>query len=356
MTRTITILIHEWVTGGGLAGSPLPESWAREGNAMRRAIARDFASIPTIPTRVIMTLDSRLPREPGPWEILPVEEGGEIETVMCRASRADYTLIIAPETDGILADWAARLERPGIRSLGSNAESIALTGDKLAFARHLRDRGIATPPARLVEGGAIPSVDLPFPAVLKPIDGAGSLDTYLIDTPEQLAEIVPSHPWGEMLAQPYVPGDALSASYLVDVDGNPHRIGIGRQAIAIRENRFQYLGGEIPAFPDLDDGPLRSAIRAIAGLRGYLGVDFVRDRRTGDLTVIEINPRATTSTVGLCRLLPPGRLAGAWLAACGGPGANNPEIFRHLADRLANSPGIAFTADGTFLPRTAENP
>ena len=39
-----TILVYEWVTGGGLAGSPLPGSWAAEGRAMRRAIAADFAS------------------------------------------------------------------------------------------------------------------------------------------------------------------------------------------------------------------------------------------------------------------------------------------------------------------------
>ena len=32
------VLVHEWVTGGGLAGMPLPASWVREGGAMRRAI------------------------------------------------------------------------------------------------------------------------------------------------------------------------------------------------------------------------------------------------------------------------------------------------------------------------------
>ena len=32
----LVVLVHEWVTGGGLAGKPLPASWEREGSAMRR--------------------------------------------------------------------------------------------------------------------------------------------------------------------------------------------------------------------------------------------------------------------------------------------------------------------------------
>ena len=43
----VVVLVHEWVTGGGLAGMPLPASWEREGSAMRRAIARDFAALPS---------------------------------------------------------------------------------------------------------------------------------------------------------------------------------------------------------------------------------------------------------------------------------------------------------------------
>ena len=45
------ILIHEWVTGGGLAGSCLTASWAAEGRAMRRSIAADFAALAGNSTR-----------------------------------------------------------------------------------------------------------------------------------------------------------------------------------------------------------------------------------------------------------------------------------------------------------------
>ena len=71
----LVVLIHEWVTGGGLAGMPLPASWEREGSAMRRTIARDFAALPSREIKVAMTVDARLPEEPGPWELEPIAQG-----------------------------------------------------------------------------------------------------------------------------------------------------------------------------------------------------------------------------------------------------------------------------------------
>src|SRR5260221_13796916 len=70
----LKILIHEWVTGGGLAGSPCPVSWAAEGRAMRRAIAADFAALPEPGARVMVTLDERWPDDPGPWTLARITE------------------------------------------------------------------------------------------------------------------------------------------------------------------------------------------------------------------------------------------------------------------------------------------
>ena len=53
MTRVLT---HEWVTGGGLAGSETPLTWAAEGRTMRRAIAADFARVKGVEvTRFVST-------------------------------------------------------------------------------------------------------------------------------------------------------------------------------------------------------------------------------------------------------------------------------------------------------------
>ena len=62
---------------------------------------------------------------------------------------------------------------------------------------------------------------------------------------------------------------------------------------------------------------LRRAVASIPGLRGFVGVDFLWNPARCEAVVLEINPRPTTSFVGLSRLLPAGWLARAWLACCG---------------------------------------
>src|SRR4051794_22410537 len=99
ITRMTTVLVHEYVTGGGLAGRDLPASWAAEGSAMRRAIASDFAAVPGV--KVAMTLDARLPPESPPGvstRIIPDPGGRTVESL---AAGSDYTVLIAPETGGL---------------------------------------------------------------------------------------------------------------------------------------------------------------------------------------------------------------------------------------------------------------
>src|SRR5262245_25792257 len=88
--RERTVVIHEYVTGGGLAGQDLPESWAAEGRAMRIAAARDFAAVRGV--RVVMTLDARFPEEPGPWKIVPIAPGEERSTLTALARDSAATL------------------------------------------------------------------------------------------------------------------------------------------------------------------------------------------------------------------------------------------------------------------------
>src|SRR5262245_64895428 len=114
------ILVHEWVTGGGLAGSPMPPSWADEGRAMRRALDADFASLARDVVRVILTLDARLPDDPGPWTIERIEPGREVDRLCELAGAADVTVLVAPETAGTLARRTRDLRKAGARVLGSS--------------------------------------------------------------------------------------------------------------------------------------------------------------------------------------------------------------------------------------------
>lgn len=276
---------------------------------MRRAIAADFASIPGV--RVRMTLDARLPDEPGPWTTLRIGSEQESDEWARHSAQADWTVLIAPETAGTLADCSRTLTLRGGRSLGSTPEAIDLTGDKLRLAVFLGERGFRTPASRRVVPSLPLPEDVPYPAVLKPIDGAGSVDTFWIPGPSLVPDDAKALP--EALLQPFLPGIPSSATFLIGSDNKARLIGIGRQRIEIQEGRFVYRGGVLP---DLETSPapvLAQAVESIPGLRGLIGVDFLRDLEQGTVTILEINPRPTTSYVGLAQLLPPGLLAQTWI-------------------------------------------
>jgi tyramine---L-glutamate ligase len=342
------VLVYEYVTGGGLADRELPASWAIEGAAMRRAIVGDFAAVPGL--RVVTTLDSRLPFEARPGvgvRIIPDRDGCSFETL---AAEADYTVLIAPESDGVLSGLTRVIERVGGRSLGSGDRAIDLVGDKARLAHHFACSGIPSPTTRMV--GPV-SRELPAdwegPIVVKPRFGAGSVDTVVVRDRR-------CPPWvGRSrlaVAQPFLPGDPMSASFLVDRDGHPTLLAVGRQRIDIDpEGRISYQGGLIPAKMDACPGAVEAAIASVVavapppGLRGFVGVDFLLEA-DGRATILEINPRPTTSYVGLSRLAPAGTIAGAWLAAVsdGLDGTAWPDRLRPIR---GHSP-VAFGADGSM--------
>ena len=341
MKKWITVLVHEWVTGGGMAGANLPPSWAAEGSAMRRAIASDFASVPGV--RVVMTLDARLPDEPGPWTILRISREQDGEEWARHSAKADWTVLIAPETGGTLADCSRTLARRGGRSLGSTPEAVELAGDKLRLAAFLSERGIRTPACRRV----VPSLplpgDFPYPAVLKPIDGAGSIDTFWIPEPAMVPDDAKELP--EALLQPFLPGVPSSATFLIGPENQARWIGIGRQRVAIQDGRFVYRGGILPDSEASPAPVLAQAVESIPGLRGLIGVDFLRDENCATVTILEVNPRPTTSIVGLARILPPGLLAKAWIDTV--EGTHVQDDWR-LDEIVRSQIPVTFDTDGTI--------
>jgi predicted ATP-grasp superfamily ATP-dependent carboligase len=341
-----TILVHEWVTGGGLAGAELPPSWAAEGRAMRLAIAGDFAALDEGRAFVIVTLDARLDDDPGPWMVERIDRRAHPDYILGLSSGADFTVVVAPETMGILEEVMSAMQRVGARCLGSSAEAIARTRDKAGFAEWLAARGIDTPPSRRVSPVRGLPPDATYPAVIKPIDGAGTVETYLVQDPESLPG--GSREMVVALMQPYRKGRPMSASYLVDSKGRAWLIGFGEQDIAVTDGQFAYRGGCIPATTRVDEEPLRTAIESVPGLRGFVGVDFIWDESRRHTTVLEINPRPTTSIVGLTRLLPPGRLAAAWIGAFE-PGSVGEALLPGLADFVQAQPPIEFDASGTVI-------
>lgn len=221
------------------------------------------------------------------------------------AARCDGTLIIAPEFDDILRTRCQWVEEAGGRLLGPGSGAVARTADKLALAGHLRRCGVPTPHVWPVSDRPDPPPTI-FPAVLKPRHGAGSLATFLVRRPDEWPRLREQArreggSW-EWILQPYVEGRPASVAFLT---GPRQTIPLLPAAQRISpDGRFRYLGGRLPLPAALCDRAVRLASRAVAavpGLAGYVGVDLVLGTAEDGSRdyVLEINPRLTTSYVGL---------------------------------------------------------
>jgi predicted ATP-grasp superfamily ATP-dependent carboligase len=344
------ILLYEFVTSGGTFGqhtSP-SESIRREGLAMMMALAADFGAVDGLETLVM--LDERLDiRLPG-CRILPVRSADEEFAQLAQLARqVDWVLIVAPEFDDLLCSRCRLVEESGGRLLGPSSCFVALAADKQRTAEHLAAAGVNVPEGiSLALGNSIPN-SFSFPAVLKPRFGAGSEGVRLI-LEDQRSKPTDGGPWAFPLAdgdpsieyrlERFCPGLPASVAFLCGPTG---RISFPpcRQRLS-DDGRFRYLGGSVPLQPDLARRATAIAHRAVASLAeplGYLGIDMVLgDEPDGrNDVVVEVNPRLTTSYVGL-RALANDNLAAAMLALAAGktPGLS----FK--AEQLE------FDADGTI--------
>ena len=274
------VFVYEYLTATGTGRDPASPDHGifREGRAMRDAVAADFARIPGV-------------------QVTSAED-----EAFRRATReAEFALVIAPEFDGILearARWAAE---EGALLLGPSPEAIHFTADKAALADHWRECDIPTPATSTRE----PTACEAFPVVWKPRDGCGSTATFLLrntfDLASARAKRAAEGHTGPMILQEFVPGVAASVALLVGVAGIFPLVPCLQRLSD--DGRFQYLGGELPIAPALADRAVNLAMRAVEcvpGLRGYVGVDLVLGESRD--WAIEINPRLTTSYVGLREL------------------------------------------------------
>jgi predicted ATP-grasp superfamily ATP-dependent carboligase len=293
------VFISEHITGGGLlsAGDVPGGSLLREGLAMLTALAQDMAGIDDV--HVAVTWDHRLPPVMPP-QVEVVEAGcltEERQAFRRLAAGSDWTVAIAPEFDGILLDRCRGVEDAGGRLLGPRPDLVELAADKHATVEHLAAAGIPAPRGVVLKQGEALPRDFTYPAVLKPRDGAGSQDVRLVGSADEIA----CAPWPARLEE-FCSGHAASVAVL---GGRSDIVALEpcRQDLS-GDGRFAYRGGSLPlprAQALRATRLARRVARALPSFIGYVGIDLVlgaADDGSNDC-VIEVNPRLTTSYVGL---------------------------------------------------------
>lgn len=290
------IFVCEYVTGGGLAGQPLPVGLAREGDMMLTALVKDLASLDGV--EIVTTRDKRLPALRADADVLTIDTPGEFWPRWSELIRsADAVWPIAPESGGILSRISELSADAGRCLLGSDPAAVRLTTSKFATAQHLSQFGVSTPPTVLLDDRK--SLEVGSAWVVKPDDGAGADNTWAFENSSALDLWISANPTAGMVLQPWVDGRPMSLSLLCR-DGAAWLLTVNLQRIGLDGNRFHYRGGIVGAFESRRARyePIATAIAAaIPGLWGYVGVDFVDDE-PGPV-VLDINPRLTTSYVGL---------------------------------------------------------
>jgi predicted ATP-grasp superfamily ATP-dependent carboligase len=268
MENGMRIVAWEYVTANGGARSDNAAMMAAEGAMMAEALMRDLGDV------------------------------AEIEAVLARdlapaLADCDAFWPIAPETDGAL-EQATRLARAADRIvLNSAAEAVAIASSKRATARRLAECGIPVVATH-------PPGDLPPSGkgwVVKPDKGTGGADARIVAQPQEIAD----HAAGlsDAVVQPYVPGTPLSLSIIAQ-DGAAWLLSCNLQRVEHVGDGFAYRGSIVGGAEHRRDMllPIAEAVAAaMPGLWGHVGIDLI-DGPSGP-EVLEINPRITTSYVGL---------------------------------------------------------
>src|SRR4051794_15203120 len=256
------IFVYEWATGGGLVEEPgpLPASLVREGAAMIGALVSDLQRIAGC--RISAFRDPRVVQLAlGGCDVIDVLSRFDHDEEFARLSgEADATILIAPELDGILLKASRRVVGGGGSLLSPSPEFIRIAADKQRTCDALKAKGINVPEGRVLESDEPLPKDFCYPAVVKPIDGAGSQDTYFVRAPH---DIPPAYAWPRRLEQ-YMPGMAASAALLCGPAGRISLVPC-KQRIS-EDGRLRYLGGELPLAGGLAERAQSLAERAVGAL------------------------------------------------------------------------------------------
>lgn len=296
------VFVGEYVCGGGLADQhvdQIPTSLRREGGAMLRAIAADMAEI----AETVIPLDSRF----GDLKFRATETVA-IDTTkplwsqwIAAAQSCDAALIIAPELDGTLTKAVSMLRAGGVDVIAGSGDFLRVASDKLLTAKHLIAAGVAHPIYMALSDKRFADALTEHQRfVVKPRDGCGTQEIQRFDDLNEAKSVLEEN----SLLQAWMPGRAISIALVASAT---QLVFLPAVSQSLCDGTCEYNGGQGPLDDDAQRRATALAMRAIEAMpplvRGFVGLDLLLGDRPSEDYVIEINPRLTTSYVGLRRMI-----------------------------------------------------
>ncbi|WP_031429959.1 ATP-grasp domain-containing protein [Methylomicrobium agile] len=289
------ILVFEYISGGGCNREELPDSLAREGLLMLKALLEGLGEIPDL--EITVMLDARLSGGRVPPNVRTVLIGRQDDCFIRfeqLVERQDAVWPIAPEFEGILFSLSGTVERLGRTLLGSGSEAVRLAGDKYETYRCLRYRQIQTVHTRRLEEVSAFQGE----SIIKPVDGAGGGSCLIRDAGTFARTVERLRGTGSYIIQPHLYGEKTSLSCLFK-SGRAWLLSVNRQEFDMVDDQYRLAAIQVNYRED--PGPYRELVgrlaKAMPGLWGYAGIDLIETAE--QVRVLEVNPRLTSSFAGL---------------------------------------------------------
>jgi len=353
--RILQLLVYEHVSGGGFANEKISPSVLSEGYGMLTSLVLDFKAVGHDVTTL---LDSRLKVFNPPIDadnIVSVSSPNELNKNLKKLSEAaDAVYLIAPESGQTLQKLVELVETSGGLSLNSQIGAIKKASSKMMTFEVLKKRRLMVPETVMISldedvKHIKPGIkELGFPLVFKPVDGVGCCglsvvkdESHVVAAVEKIAkESLCEH----FIAQKLIQGISVSAS-VISTGEKALPMTLNKQMVTLASpyEKSSYGGGFVPFDHVLEREALeaaQTAVESVSGLRGYVGVDMVLTR--DGPVVIEINPRLTTSYIGLRKAVN-FNLAHAIIDA----------VFRRRLPEKMQSEGYAFFSKVKVPPTTS---
>lgn len=287
----LKVLAFDYAIAGGPGTRAVPCALAQQGSMLLQALLADLGTVPGVELHTM----------PAPGDAdWPRDAAGNAqsfgERLADRVQAADAVWPLALDTDGLLESLSRDILRGRRVLLGSAPGAVRIAASKREVARALLDGGVPAVPAYSPHA-SLPDVEGAW--VVKPDDGAGCLDTRLFSDRAAALAHVRAHAGQDYVLQPFVAGELGSMSLLC-CDGQAWLLSCNRERVAVRDNRFHFIGSTVNGLDDAD-GALAALARQVAAalptLWGYVGVDFIRSALGA--VVLDVNPRLTAAYAGL---------------------------------------------------------
>ncbi|MGI9442508.1 MAG: ATP-grasp domain-containing protein [Rubripirellula sp.] len=297
------IFVGEYVTGGGLAEQAIdeiPSSLRREGAAMLQSIVSDLAEV----AETVVPLDPRFANafSSNTTDTVDIDRDQSLWGQWVTAAQTcDAALLVAPESDGILAKAVAMLRASGIDVIAGSGDFLRTASDKHLTAKILHTAGVSHPPYMTLTDRRMEQELQRFEKfVVKPRDGCGTQEIRIYDSFETASTDLTE----DGILQAWIPGRAISIALIASATQHSFLPAVSQD---LSGSHCAYGGGAGPLDDDAQRRATALASRAIVAMpptaRGFVGLDLLLGERPSEDCVIEINPRLTTSYVGLRRMI-----------------------------------------------------